>query len=343
MKRSQSIRLILIGGLSTATLTGCTPKPSVSAENVYTNTPSDENLLQLRASKRQFLEMRATTFTKSVQRLAGILALGLSTSLVPAESSTNNPSTTFEILPPSADLRPAFAEWKLEPRQQGARGTCSVFTMVGALEFAAAKREGHGERLSVEFLNWSANQRRHPGDGGFFSDMWRGFSAYGICSEQQMPYQDGFDLSRKPDATALANAKARLNLGLQQHWIKEWNINTGLTSGEFVGVKHKLNEGWPVCGGFRWPNNPVWNEGVLQMCPSNAVFDGHSVLLVGYRDDASQAGGGVFLFRNSNHGGADGWMPYAYAQAYMNDAMWIDSPAKTAMLDARSTPSQSRQ
>jgi hypothetical protein len=37
VKRSQSIRLILIGGLSTAALTGCTPKPSVSAENVYTN------------------------------------------------------------------------------------------------------------------------------------------------------------------------------------------------------------------------------------------------------------------------------------------------------------------
>ena len=37
MKRSQSIRLILIGGLSTAALAGCSPKPSVSAENVYTN------------------------------------------------------------------------------------------------------------------------------------------------------------------------------------------------------------------------------------------------------------------------------------------------------------------
>jgi hypothetical protein len=37
VKRSQSIRLILIGGLSTAALAGCTPKPSISAENVYTN------------------------------------------------------------------------------------------------------------------------------------------------------------------------------------------------------------------------------------------------------------------------------------------------------------------
>jgi len=289
---------------------------------------------------RQFLEMRATTFTQSGQRLAGLLTLGLSTSLVWAEPSTNNPSTALEILPPTADLRPALAAWKLTPRQQGARDTCSVFTMVGALEFAVAKCEGHGERLSVEFLNWSANQHRRPGDGGFFSDMWRGFSDYGICSEPQMPYEDRFDLARKPDATALAEAKGRLNLGLQHHWIKEWNVNTGLTSGEFLGVKRRLTEGWPVCGGFRWPSNPVWNAGVLQICPSNAVFDGHSVLLVGYRDDASQAGGGVFLFRNSNNGGADGWMPYAYAQAYMNDALWIDGPARTATPDARPTPSQ---
>ncbi|MEI8290968.1 MAG: hypothetical protein WCH99_16000 [Verrucomicrobiota bacterium] len=37
MKRSQSIRLVLLGGLSAGALTGCQPKPSVSAENVYTN------------------------------------------------------------------------------------------------------------------------------------------------------------------------------------------------------------------------------------------------------------------------------------------------------------------
>lgn len=37
MKRSQSIRLFLIGGLSAGALTGCQQKPSVSTENVYTN------------------------------------------------------------------------------------------------------------------------------------------------------------------------------------------------------------------------------------------------------------------------------------------------------------------
>lgn len=37
MKRSQSVRLILLGGLSAGALTGCTQKPAISTENVYTN------------------------------------------------------------------------------------------------------------------------------------------------------------------------------------------------------------------------------------------------------------------------------------------------------------------
>jgi hypothetical protein len=40
VKRSASIRLLLLGGLSTGALTGCGPgsqKPPISGENVYTN------------------------------------------------------------------------------------------------------------------------------------------------------------------------------------------------------------------------------------------------------------------------------------------------------------------
>ena len=37
MKRSKSIQLVLLGGLSTAILAGCDQTPSVNAQNVYTN------------------------------------------------------------------------------------------------------------------------------------------------------------------------------------------------------------------------------------------------------------------------------------------------------------------
>ena len=234
-------------------------------------------------------------------------------------------ASSAQTLPASVDLRPFFDKWGLPHRTQGKRGTCSVFTVVGALEFAAARKQGHGEQFSVEFLNWAGNRiAGEDVDGGFFSDLWKAFASYGVCTDTAMPYHAEFDPALAPRAEALAEAKTRLVLGLRHHWIKEWDVKTGLTDEQFLAIKRTLHKGWPVCAGCRWPKQPKWVEGVLQMCPAEAVYDGHSVLVVGYRDDADQPGGGVFLFRNTNNGGHDGSMPYIYARAYVNDAVWID-------------------
>ena len=48
--------------------------------------------------------------------------------------------------PKSVDLRPLFHKWALSPRRQGARGTCSVFTVVGALEYALRTEAESGAR-----------------------------------------------------------------------------------------------------------------------------------------------------------------------------------------------------
>lgn len=240
------------------------------------------------------------------------------------------PDSATSALPASVDLRPEFAKWGLPCRAQGKRGTCSVFTVVGALELAVARQQHHGERFSVEFLNWGANRVvGHDKDGGFFSDLWKAFAAYGICSEEAMTYRNRFDPALAPTLEVLAEAKSRLALGLRHHWIKEWDVKTGLTEEQFLAIKHTLNQGWPVCAGLRWPKKPEWRDRVLQMCPADGVFDGHSVLLVGYRDESSQAGGGLFLFRNTGNGSRDGRMPYTYARTYMNDAVWIGFPPAT--------------
>lgn len=275
----------------------------------------------------------------SAVRLTVTFSLFLAAALVRGETADNSSSQTAnEQLPASVDLRPKFTALGLTPRVQGDRPTCSVFTMTGALEFANAAAQQHGERLSVEYLNWAANQtRRNPRDGGFFSDMWKGFAMHGICTEEQMPYQSKFDAERFPDNSAKSDAKARCALELQLHWIKRWNVKTGLKDEEFHAIKSTLNQGWPVCGGFRWPNKEHWKKDVLQMCSADAVFDGHSILLVGYRDDAEPAGSGVFIFRNTNRGGRDGYMPYEYAKAYMNDAVWIGLPDR-AKADAAVSP-----
>ena len=224
------------------------------------------------------------------------------------------------------DLRPAFQKWGLPLRTQGNRGTCSVFALTGALEYALASQQQPGTVLSVEFLNWASNQATtNLNDGGFFSDLWTGFEVYGICPETNLPYLKNYDPNLHPEKSVLQRAKAAVNAQLRLHWIKPWNVNTGLTETQFLEIKRTLSRGWPVCGGFRWPKHEHWQQAVLQMASAAEVFDGHSVLLVGFKDDPAEAGGGVFLIRNSGGGVHDAAMPYEYVRAYLNDAAWVES------------------
>jgi C1A family cysteine protease len=233
--------------------------------------------------------------------------------------------TLTNVQSQSIDLRPTFEKWGLVARRQGNRGTCSVFVVVGAMEYAVAQRQQRGTRLSVEFLNWAGHKAvNRTADGGFFHELWKGYETFGICAEEDWPYQSDYDVNLQPSPTAMENAQKIKSLQLRLHWIKEWDVNTGLTDAQFAEIKRTLNQGFPVCGGFRWPKQARWKEGVLQMCPPEDVFDGHSVLLVGYRDDDKQPGGGVFIIRNSGGNGSDGYLPYEYVRAYLNDAAWVE-------------------
>ena len=258
--------------------------------------------------------------------LLGIGLLGTSVMISPAFSDPPTPpGPSPAVAAGSVDLRPSFDDWDLPPRAQGDRGTCSAFVITDAIEFALARKQRQGSRLSVEFLNWASNRAIHKSeDGGFFSDLWKGFESYGICREADMPYASDFDPKVHPSEAALQHARQIRKLGLTLHWIKPWDPNKGLTDAEFAEVKQTLRRQWPVCGGFLWPKQERWNNGVLEMAPREGVRDGHSVLLVGFRDDPAQPGGGVFLVRNSGKGLRNGAMSYEYVRAYMNDAVWID-------------------
>lgn len=247
------------------------------------------------------------------------------TTPAPGAASPSSPARAAD-LPFSVDLRPKFAGFGLTPRVQGGRGTCSVFAVTQALEFAAARKKGAGERLSEEFLNWASNQALgQAADGGFFSDLWKGYEKFGVCTDAAMPYRERFEPDSPPSADAMAQAAATQKLGLQLHWIKEWDVNTGLTPDHLASIKKTMAGGWPVFTGLRWPKRAEWNNNVLQMAAPADVFDGHSILFVGYRDDPVMPGGGVFIFRNSSGPARESEMTYEYALAYANDAAWIDA------------------
>ncbi len=225
----------------------------------------------------------------------------------------------------SADVRPLFARMGLDARRQGDRPTCSVFVMTGALEFAASKAKGRTVRFSPEFLNWAANKAlADDKDGGFFSELWKGYATFGICPEEDMPYRPKLDPASEPSEFACDQGRQMCALPMRVHWIKDWDPRKGVNAEQLAAIKRTLLAGYPVGGGFLWPKQPRRNDGVLAMAPREAVFDGHSVLLVGFTDDPAAPGGGTFVIRDSGAGGPEGRLSYEYASAYMNDAVWIE-------------------
>src|SRR5262249_22109374 len=116
------------------------------------------------------------------------------------------------------------------------------------------------------------------------------------------------------------------------------NPHFGVNDAQLAEIKKTLRSGWPVCSGNLWPKATEWDAGdVLHIAPRDGMRDGHSVLLVGYKDDPALPGGGAFIFRNTSRASHDGYMTYEYAKAYMNDAVWIDYEAPATMKPAQSS------
>jgi hypothetical protein len=148
----------------------------------------------------------------------------------------------------------------------------------------------------------------------------------GVCRASLTPYARAYDPALTPTGDAIAEASGRKDVSAR--WIRRWNPRTGMTDRMLRVMKQSLAEGHPVAIGMRWPKTEQYAAGDALVVPARSeVFDGHSVILVGYDDDASRPGGGTFIFRN--HAGPN-WrqqgharLPYAYVRAFGNDALGL--------------------
>jgi Papain family cysteine protease len=230
-------------------------------------------------------------------------------------------------LPAKVDLKPELQDFGLTARQQGSRDDCSLFAVTGVVEYETARHlsKTH-ERLSEEFLIWAGDKAAgEPGDQAMFWKAVAGLNAFGICSEERMPYGTKGRAQRRPSSQALAEAR-QLAERWQVGWIKRWSVDRRLTDQQLVEIKRALALGHPVACGLRWPKD-LKGFGLLNVPSPNQVFDGHSIMFVGYEDSPGKPGGGAFAFRNSDgpNWGQQGYglISYAYAKAYANDALWL--------------------
>jgi hypothetical protein len=239
--------------------------------------------------------------------LAAIAAWAKLSCLAVEAQTDGKPKQPAQILPHQVDLRPQFSMFGLLPRSQGLRNTCSVMVTAAALEFTLSKHLGKAVKLSPEYLNWACNQvinNRTEDRGQFFHDLLKGFEKYGICLESEMPYLERFDPKYSPSERAVRTADTIKAKGLKVHWINPWNPKVGLTDEQITEIGRILAKGYPVAAGAS-----------------------HSRLLVGYRDDPDQTGGGIFLAKDSG-AGAYTTVSYKFVKENVADVFWIEAPSK---------------
>jgi len=248
-------------------------------------------------------------------------------------------------LKPEVDLRPKIRSYGLHVRDQGSRGTCTVFATTFLIEYQRAGMSAPDPHyLSEEYLNWAGNKATgEDQDGGFFTKYISGFSDYAISGERKMPYQASFDPAHPdtPSATLITSAEKLFPVRYPFTILKVWDNTTGMTNAELESALDTLRSGRPVATGIWWQTNfatvTVHGVPLLKDYPRSAetgsnppMFDGHSIDLVGFRSAKEFPGGGYFIFRNSwgtsfgNHG--YGFVSCQYLRTYSNDAIAIAAP-----------------
>jgi hypothetical protein len=252
-------------------------------------------------------------------------------------------------LAPEVDLRPTIRQRRLHVRDQGNRGTCTVFATTFLIEYqkAATPLARGGRNLSEEYLNWAGNRATgEDADGGFFTKFMSGYRTWGIATLREMPYRAAYDPNHPaaPNKATIAAAQAMFPVKYPFTVVKTWDNTTGMTGAELQRTLTILRSGRPVATGIWWLNDTLWHNNVptvtvagvplLKDYPRSAntgsnppMFDGHSIDLVGFRESRAFPGGGYFIFRNSmgTGFGSDGYgfVSFAYIRSYANDAIAI--------------------
>jgi hypothetical protein len=249
-------------------------------------------------------------------------------------------------LAPEVDLRPKIRQFGLPIRNQGNRGTCTVFATTFLIEYQKASMAGSpgAHILSEEYLNWAGNKVAHEAsDGGFFTKFIPGYEKWGISGAKQMVYRATYDPTHPatPSKIAIKSAQSMFPVKYPFVILKVWDNTKGMTRAELQKALATLRSGRPVATGIWWLSTfatvNVHGVPLLKDYPrsansnpdpsKNPMFDGHSIDLVGFKESPAFPGGGFFIFRNSfgrSFGNAGyGFVSFQYLRTYSNDAIAI--------------------
>jgi hypothetical protein len=267
---------------------------------------------QAAARERQAREHSRTEVVKQRQELARYERI--------IQSFGSEPELRQEV-----DMRPFFYQLELGVKSQGRRPSCSVYAIVGAIEFLNAQQTGKAEKFSEEYLCWATMRtvRRKPVeaaeggqevedvrkvDAGFaLEEVVQALRGYGLPLLSVMPNMPGRKMTEIPDPSPAVVNDARTRKRVAVGVVPGRDARTVMAN-----LVHVLNEGVPVPIGLRWPGfRSIYRSGYLSDQHPVAGY-AHAVTLVGYKCPTGKLEDIVFIFRNSY--GTD-WGAGGYGQA----------------------------
>jgi hypothetical protein len=215
----------------------------------------------------------------------------------------------------SRDLRSEITRRGIGIRNQGGRGTCSIFAMTFLLEYAYTEMLGSGYAdLSEEYLNHAANVAMGTrDDGDYFSSAAAGYQNFGMIQEGAMVYNPNrvYDFNAvtiTPQMYAEGQTLLQNGFRMEGHFVVPLG-EAGATQEQFDAILSYVARGIPV-----------------------AVGRGHSMAMVGFKYDQTQEGGGYVIFKNSYGPTSDenGYKRESFAsvKSTVNDAYVFEQPYK---------------
>lgn len=189
-------------------------------------------------------------------------------------------------------------------RDQGQRGTCAAFSGVAFLEYEYANYEGYGNSLdlSEQYFFYACKQRDgSPNSDGTTMTAVRDAVKYdGACYEETWPYYPypTDDPAQGPAPVGAAEEAKNFVYPDVKYW-SSFSKPSISTLKSYIDGGHIVSFGTAVYDSWYY-SSETRRTGVVTMPLSNdKLTGGHAMDLVGYVDNASYAGGGYFLLRNS--------------------------------------------